>query len=127
MRAKLTAKGYKLQLADVNRPTGNNNPAEWDKQADKALSIIQLYLYMDVAGQFVTKITPQTLLAAIVAQYHPDANQEVERLEKELNKLTYDGTDPVVQTAKIRSLVAKLTLKQAAPREKTVRNLTFLC
>ena len=71
----------------------------------------------------MSKITPQTLLAAIVAQYHPDANQEVERLEKELNKLTYDGTDPVAWAVKIRSLVAKLTLRQAAPNERTVRSL----
>ena len=78
---------------------------------------------MDVAGQFVSNITPQTLLAAIVAQYHPDANQEVERLEKKLNKLIYDGTDPVAWGAKIRSLVSKLTLRQAAPSERTVRSL----
>ena len=29
MKSKLAAKEYRPQLADMNRPTGNNNPAEW--------------------------------------------------------------------------------------------------
>ena len=50
-------------------------------------------------------------------------SQEVKRLEKELNKLTYDSTDPIAWAVKIRSLVAKLTLRQTAPNERTVRSL----
>ena len=124
VRTKLMAKGYRSQLTDANKPE-NNGPElnEWNKQADKAIGIIGQYLHKDVAIQFITKVTPQTLLEAIVAHYNPDVNQEIERLERGLNKLTYDGTDPVAWGAKTRALIAKLTAKNAAPNDRTIRNL----
>ena len=46
-------------------------------------------------------------------------------MESELNTLTYNGSDPVVWAAKIRGLITKLTAKQAAPTERTVRTLVL--
>ena len=83
--------------------------------ASKAMGIILSNLTSDIAEQFKDKVTPQTLLEAVVSHYRPDVNQEVDRLEKDLMKLTYDGSDPVMWSGNIRGLIAKLTAKNVAP------------
>lgn len=125
IRAKLTSKGYRSHLLDANRPAADPARANWDAQADKALGVIQMHLDPNIAAHFEDRVTPQMLLEAIIAHYRPDMRQEVDRLENELAQLTYDGTDPVVWSAKIRGLVTKLTARQAAPTERTVRNLVL--
>ena len=126
VRAKLVAKGYKSQLLDNNRPGVNDQTrAAWDAQADKATGVILTYLEPEIAVQVEAMLTPQTLLHAIIAHYRPDQRQEVDRLESELMELAYDGTDPVIWCAKVRGLVTKLTAKQAAPTERTVRTLVL--
>ena len=51
VRAKLISKGYKSQLVDINRPPAliGNAPgpdlrAGWDKNANKAVGVIFMYL-----------------------------------------------------------------------------------
>src|ERR1700743_2887413 len=70
----------------------------------------------------MNRLTPQAMLEAIVGQYCPDTNQEIERLEREFAKLTYDGTDPVNWASRAKGLVTKLTNKNAAPNDRTIRN-----
>jgi len=125
VRAKLIAKRYKNYLQDANKPVLDVARIAWKAQADKATGVILTYLNPDIAVQFEDKGTPQTLLESVIAYYHPDQRQEVDRLESELNTLTYDGSDPVVWAAKIRGLITKLTAKQAAPTERTVRTLVL--
>ena len=127
VKAKLIAKGYKKQLLDVNRPAANQAAKRlaWDNQVDKAVGIIQMYMDPNIVQEFENLATPETLLNGIRVNYLPDERQEVDRLERKLIELMYDNTDPVLWVAKVRGLVTKLTAKQAAPSERTVRNLVL--
>ena len=123
MRAKLISKGYKGQLLDVNRP--GDNPAgpraAWDRDADKALGIILTYLHPDISSQFETKLTPETLMIALITHFSRDGDQEVIRLEAQLNNLSYDGSDPIEWCSTVRNLVSKLTKRGQVPVVRAVR------
>ena len=127
IKAKLISKGYKSQLLDANRPP--NNPAgpraAWDKEADKALGIILTYLHPDLSAQFETSVTPETLIRAVTNHFARDVAQEVNRLEEQLTNLSYDGSDPLEWTSKVRNLITKLTNRNSAPAERTVRVLVL--
>ena len=114
-------------MLDVNRPAANQAAKRlaWDNQVDKAVGIIQMYMNSNIVQEFENLATPETLLNGIRVNYLPDERQEVDRLERELMELIYDYTDPVLWVAKVRGLVTKLTAKQAAPSERTVRNLVL--
>ena len=98
MKAKLVSKGYKLVLIDANRPgvAAVDARAAWDALADKAVGTILLYLSSDIAVQFESKLTPQALMDAVKNHYVPDQQQEIDRLEIELNNLSYAREDPVI-------------------------------
>lgn len=126
VRSKLISKGYKHQLLNASRPdVAGQAQIAWDALADKATGMIQTYMDPNITMQFENKGTPQDLFEAVVSRYCPDQRQEIERLESELNNLTYDGTDPVKWVAMVRALVVKLTTKQAPPQERTVKNLVL--
>jgi len=125
VKAKLISKGYKSQLLDGKRPADADARALWDTQADKALGTILTYMNPDVTVQFENATTPQTLMEAVVKHYSPDINQEIERLEGELRDITYDGEEPVAWVAKIRSIIAKLTIRNNPPTERTVRAIVL--
>ncbi len=102
-----------------------NARVAWNALADKALGTIMIYLTPDIVVQFDTKTTLQELLLAIAQQYTPDTQQEIDRLENSLNNLEYNGEDPVVWTAGIKELIAKLTAKQATPTDRHVRTVVL--
>ncbi len=98
MKAKLIAKGYKAQLRDQNRLSslalnaqGSNLRTQWNNSADKALSMILMYLDSYVATQFEHLVTSQTLLEGVRGFYSPDIEQEIERLKLAFSDLAYDG------------------------------------
>ena len=126
VKAKLTSKGFKSQLLDVNCPgPAEAGHAAWVAQADKAHGGVLNYLATHVAEQFEDRQTPQALLDAVVARYRRNNEQEVERLEGELLGLTYDNLDPIAWCAGVRGLVSKLTSKYAPPTDWTVRMLVL--
>ena len=77
------------QLLNANKSINADAAGAWNMLASKTMGIILSNLTSDIAEQFKDKITPQTLLEAVVSHYHPDVNQKVDRLEKNLMKLTY--------------------------------------
>jgi hypothetical protein len=125
VKAKLLAKGYKAYLEDKNKPAEAKELLVWNTMADKATGLILTYMNPSITVQFDDKVTPQSLIEAVVKLYCPDINQEIERLERELTQLTYNEIDPVVWAANVRGLVAKLVARQAAPNERTVRHLVL--
>ena len=124
MKAKLVSKGYKLVLIDANRPgvAAVDARAAWDALADKAVGTILLYLSSDIAVQFESKLTPQALMDAVKNHYVPDQQQEIDRLEIELNNLSYAREDPVIWTACVRGLIGKLIARGVNPTDRQVRN-----
>jgi len=124
MKAKLISKGYKLVLIDANRPgvAAVDARAAWDALADKAVGTILLYLSSDIAVQFESKLTPQALMDAVKNHYVPDQQQEIDRLEIELNNLSYAREDPVIWTACVRGLIGKLIVRGVNPTDRQVRN-----
>ena len=108
MKAKLVSKGYKSHLLNSNRPQDGAERVNWDLNAEKALSAIQLHLHPDIVIHFENLVTPQTLLEGIRNFYLPDAAQKVERLEKEFMELIYDGIDPVSWITDVRGKIARL-------------------
>ena len=66
--------------------------------------------------------TPQTLLNGIREFYSPNIEREIEKLELTFSKLTYDGQDPVIWVAEVRELIAKLTARNAALSDRSIRN-----
>ena len=98
MKAKLISKGYKSVLIDVTRPrvVAIDARAAWNALANKAVGTILLYLSSDIAVQFENKLTPQALMDAVKNHYVPDQQQEIDRLEIELNNLSYAREDPVI-------------------------------
>ena len=125
IKAKLMAKGYNRHLQNVNKPNNANEQAVWNAKVDKAIGMIMCHLHPEVMLLFESYGTPQTLLEAVVAMYSPDQNVLIDKLENEFMELSYDGTDPVVWSCKVRSLVAKLIANNAAPTERMVRKLVF--
>ena len=81
-----------------------------------------LCLSSEVAVLFEDKVTPQSLIDALRSHYMPDQQQEIERLETELSNLNYNGEDPVIWTASVKGLVAKLTHRQAKPQDRTIKS-----
>ena len=69
MRAKLISKGYKSQLLDVGRAGNEDAKKIWDRDADKALGIILTYLHPHISSQFETKLTPETLMIALITHF----------------------------------------------------------
>jgi len=55
----------------------------------------------------------------------PDQQQEIEKLEIELSNLNYNNEDPVIWTAGMKGLVAKLMHKQAKPQDRTVKSVVL--
>ena len=53
------------------------------------LQIKQWVQFSDIAVQFESKLTPQALMDAVKNHYVPDQQQEIDRLEIELNNLGY--------------------------------------
>ena len=49
--------------------------------AHKAVGIILLCLFSDIAVQFKSKLTPQALIDAVKNHYVPDQQQEIDRLK----------------------------------------------
>ena len=98
IKAKLISKGYKPVLIDITRPgvVAVDARAVWNALADKAVGIILLYLSSDIAVQFESKLTPQALMNAVKNHYVSDQQQEINRLEIELNNLSYAREDPVI-------------------------------
>ena len=94
----MPSKGYKLVLTDVTRPgvVTVDVRAAWNALADKAVGTILLYLSSDIAVQFKSKLTPQALMDAVKNHYVPDQQQEIDRLEIELNNLSYARKDSVI-------------------------------
>ena len=124
MKAKLISKGYKSVLTDITRPgvVAIDARAAWDALADKAVGTILLYLSSDIAVQFENKLTPQALMDAVKNHYVPDQQQEIDRLEIELNNLSYAREDPVIWTACVRGLIGKLIARGVNPTDRQVRN-----
>jgi hypothetical protein len=122
VRAKLIAKGYKSYLFDINKPKELKEQLIWDVNVDKATGIVLTYLHPDIQMQFENQETPQSLIEAVVKRFCPDQQQEIDRLEKEFNELKYDGSDPVVWTANVRGLIAKLAIRKIVLTERTIRN-----
>ena len=125
MKAKLISKGYKSQLTDANRPSDREERKAWDVLADKALGTILMHLSPDIAEQFEDKQTPQLLINALKSHFSPDQHQAIERLEGELDRLTYNGEDPVMWLSGVKGLVTKLTNKGASPPDRTVRSVVL--
>src|ERR1700722_19125320 len=111
MKAKLISKGYKLVLIDANRPgvAAVDASAAWDA-------------FSDIAVQFESKLTPQALMDAVKNHYVPDQQQEIDRLEIELNNLSYAREDPVIWTACVRGLIGKLIARGVNPTDRQVRS-----
>jgi hypothetical protein len=122
VKAKLIAKGYKTYLLDENKPKDQKELMSWHATADKAIGLILTYMHPNVQVQFEDKVTPQTLIEAVVKRFCPDQQQEIDRLEKELNELKYDGSDPVAWSANVRGLIAKLTIRNVTPTARAVKN-----
>ena len=59
---------------------------------------------------------------AVKNHYVPDQQQEINRLEIELNNLSYAREDPVIWTACVRGLIGKLIARGVNPTNKQVRN-----
>ena len=122
MKAKLISKGYKAVLNDAIKPQGTDVKTAQEASADKAVGTILMYLSPEIAMQFESIITPQTLMNAIKSYYMPDQQQEVERLEADLNNLSYSREDPVIWSANVRGLIGRLTARAATPTDRQVRN-----
>jgi hypothetical protein len=122
VRAILIAKGYKGYLFDINKPKELKEQMIWEVNVDKATGIVLTYLHPNIQMQFESQETPQSLIEAVVKRFCPDQQQEIDRLEKEFNELKYDGSDPVVWTANIRGLIAKLAIRKVVLTERTIRN-----
>lgn len=131
LKAKLIAKGYRSHLQDINRPNGIDAAgiaaaAIWDGNRDKALGMVMSAIDPDIMGLYVAMVTPETLIAAVVNQYRPNANQEIERLEREFKELTYNGIDsPLTWVAKLRNLIGKLTAANAAPSDRAIKSAVW--
>ncbi len=65
------------------------------------------------------------MIKAVVRHYFSDVNQEIERLESELRDITYNCEEPVAWIAKIRSIIAKLTIRNNSPTEKTIKAIVL--
>ncbi len=103
IEAKLTAKGYKSQLQDVNRlePTEFNKNSlnlrvEWNNNADKTVGIILMHLNSDLMMLFEHFETLQKLLNKIKEFYPFNIECEIEKFELVFSELTYEGQDPVI-------------------------------
>jgi hypothetical protein len=122
VKAKLIAKGYKTYLLDENKPKDQKELMSWHATADKAIGVILTFMHPNVQVQFEDKVTPQTLIEAVVKRFCPDQQQEIDRLEKELSELKYNGSDPVAWSANVRGLIAKLTIRNVTPTVRAVKN-----
>jgi hypothetical protein len=131
LTAKLIAKGYRSHILDANRPVGADAAGiaaivVWDTNRDKALGMVMSAIDPDIMGLYVALVTPETLIAAVVNQYRPQANQEIDRLEREFKGLTYDEKEnPIAWVAKLRNLINKLTTANAAPSDRAIKTAVW--
>ena len=72
IKAKLISKEYKSVLIDVTRlgVVAVDAKAAWNALANKAVGTILLYLSSDIAVQFESKLTPQTIDGCYVMAQH---------------------------------------------------------
>lgn len=65
----------------------------WNSLAYRAYGVILTYLSPTMQEMFEEHDRLENLLNALLAWYGPDRHQELERLERKLSDLVYDGSD----------------------------------